>query len=462
MLNANILVEYLINTLVAAWYLAATVAPYLFLGFIIAGVLHVMFPSGGSYKRFSKSGLKNVISAAFYGLLRPESSLRSVSAALDLRRGGASKGASISFLISSAQSGPDGFLAAYSLISLPFALIRVVVSFITSVFAGLLVTTSPDEQEHVSHHRHRSFSGRDVSITPAPSFSKRLHKALFYSFMRMPRYVGSWLLIGILLGALIMVFVPFLGDSVFFNLIIIILIPIVRVCATGSVPIATALLLKGITPGAVLVFLLLGTATNLRGMTLLRKSFGWRILLIYLGSIFTCGVFMGFLTDNKLPRSLFLPNLSEIQPDIITLLNSWGTPCAVALLVLIIVAHVLHWNHKRRYLRENQKDQRPSYVSDREYYVNQRDASGVLLTRRAISVTMLFGIEDLPNQDAASMLGRNIRHMEGIEDCEVSFHHRQALVRGINLSPDNIVETIAEIGYHAEFIREINPDEQNK
>lgn len=454
--------EYFINTLTAAWYLAAWVAPYLLLGFVIAGILHIIFPPGENFKRFSHPGLKNVILAAIYGLLRPESSGRSTGAAIDLRRGGASKGSCISFLISSAQSGPDGFLAAYSLISLPFALIRVVISFITSVFAGFLVTTSPDEQEHVSHHRHRMFRGKEVAVMSTPSLSKILRKALFYSFMRMPRYVGRSLLVGILLGALIMIFVPFLGDSVFFNLIVVILIPIVRVCATGSVPIAAALLLKGITPGAVLVFLLLGTATNPHGMTLLRKSFGWRILMIYLGSIFTCSVFMGFLMDNKLPRGFFLSRLPEFQPDILSSLNFWGTLCAALLLILGIVAHVLHWMHKRRYRDENQKDQPSSYVSDKEYYTNQRDASGVLLTRRAISVTMLFSIKDLPNQEAASVLGSNIRHMEGIEDCEVSFHRRQALVRGVNLSPDYIVDTIAELGYRAEFIREINPEKQNK
>lgn len=454
--------EYFIDTLTAAWYLAAVVAPYLLLGFVIAGILHVIFPPGGDYKRFAHSGLKNVILTAIYGLLRPESSGRSVGAAIDLRRGGASKGSSISFLISSAQSSVDGFLAAFSLISLPFAVIRVVVAFFTSLFAGLLVTTSPDEQEHVSRHRHRMFRGGDVAATPSPSFSKILRKALFYSFMRMPRYVGRWLLIGILLGALIMVFVPFLEDNVVSNLLALVLIPIVHVCATGSIPIAAALLLKGITPGAVLVFLLLGTATNFHGMKTLRKAFGWRILFIYLGSVFTCSVFMGFLTDNKLPRGLFLPRLPEFQPDMLASLNSWGTPCAVALLLLGVVAHVLHWMHKRRYRMEKQKEQMSKPVPSKEQYVIQRDASGVLPTRPAVSVTMLFSIEGLPNQDAASVLGSNIRHMEGIEDCEVSFHRRQAMVRGVNLSPDYIVDTVAEIGYHAEFIREMNSDELKK
>lgn len=461
--NVNIIVEYFINTLTAAWYLAAVVAPYLLLGFLIDGMLHVIFPSGGSYKHFSHPGLKNVIRAAVYGLLRPESSGRSVGAAIDLRRGGASKGSSISFLISSAQSGPDGFLAASSLISLPFAVIRVVIAFFTSIFAGLLVTTSPDEQEHKSHHRRRMFHGGEMAETSSStSLSKVLRKMLFYSFLRMPRYVGLWLLIGLFLGAVIMVFVPFQGDSVLSNILALVLIPVVHVCATGSVPIAAALLMKGITPGAVLVFLMLGTALNLRGLNLLRKAFGWRILVIYLGSIFTGSIFMGFLTDTKLPRGLFMPHLPDFHTGAMGSVSPLTTPCILLIAVLGITGYVMHWLHLRRYAGKQSEDETSQYVPGKEYYVSQRDASGVLQTRRAVSVTMLFGVDDLPSRDAASALGSSIRHMEGIEDCEVSFSRGQALVRGINLSPDYIVEAVAENGYTAKFIREINPEEFKK
>ena len=461
--NVNIIVEYFINTLTAAWYLAAVVAPYLLLGFVIDGILHVIFPSGVSFKRFAHPGLKNVIRAAVHGLMRPESSGRSVGAAIDLRRGGASKGASISFLISSAQSGPDGFLAAWSMISFPFAFIRVVIAFITAIFAGLLVTTSPDEQEHKSHHRRRMFhSGEIAEVSSSPSFLKNLHKTLFYGFIRMPRYVGLWLLIGLLLGAVIMVFVPFQGDSVLSNLLALVLIPVVHVCATGSVPIAAALLMKGITPGAVLVFLMLGTAINLRGLNLLRGAFGWRILLIYLGSIFTCSIFSGFLTDTKLPRGLFLPHLPDFHAGAMGTVSPLATPCILLLAVLAVVGYVMHWLHLRRYARRHQEDQLSQYVPGKEYYVSQRDASGVLQTRRAVSVTMLFSVDDLPDQDAAGVVGSTIRHMEGIEDCEVSFRRRQALVRGVNLSPDYIIEAVAETGFSAKFLREIFPEDIKK
>lgn len=462
--NVNLIVEYFLKTLTAAWYLAGVVAPYLLLAFIIDGILHVLFPSGGTYKRFSHPGLKNVVRAAVYALLRPESSGRSVGAAIDLRRGGASKGASISFLISSAQSGPDGFVAAWSMISFPFAFIRVVIAFVTAVFAGLLVTTSPDEQEHKSKHRRRMFRGGEIAqVSATPSLRKMLYKMAFYSIMRMPRYVAPWLLFGLLLGAVILVFVPFQGDSVLSNLLALVLIPFVHVCATGSVPIAAALLMKGITPGAVLVFLMLGTALNLRGLSLLRGAFGWRILLIYLGSIFTCSIFMGFLTDTKLPRGLFLPHLPDFHAGAAgCCVAPWCTPCILLLALLSVVAVVMHWIHVHRYARKHSEEPAPQYVPGKEYYLSQRDASGVLQTRRAVSVTMLFSVDDLPAQDAANELGGVIRRMEGIEDCEVSFRRRQALVRGVNLSPDYIVEAFAESGYTARFIREINPEEFKK
>ena len=467
--NVNLIVEYFINTLTAAWYLAAVVAPYLLLGFVIDGILHVISPSGVSFKRFAHPGLKNVIRAAVHGLLRPESSGRSVGAAIDLRRGGASKGASISFLISSAQSGPDGFLAAWSMISFPFAFIRVVIAFITAIFAGLLVTTSPDEQEHKSHHRHHMFRGGDDAAAAPSSFRQILGKALFYAFVRMPRYVGRWLILGLLLGAFLMVCVPddvlefFQNDTVFSVLFVLVLIPFIHVCATGSVPIAAALLMKGITPGAVLVFLMAGTASHFLGLKALRKSFGWRILLIYTGCVLAGSIFFGFVTDSRLPRGLFLSRLPHIQaagfesPGLVCVLS------AVVLLMLIVAGHLLHWRHKRELSRRKRKEQAETkYRTTAERHIGERDERGVLQTRRAVSVTMLFSVDDLPSQDAASVLGSAIRHMEGIEDCEVSFRRRQVLVRGVNLSPDYIVEAVAEAGFTAKFIREINPDELKK
>lgn len=460
------IVEYIVETLTTAWYLACVVAPYLLPGFVVAGVLHVIFPAGGNYKRFSHSGLKNVIAAAFYGLMRPESSGRSVGAALDLRRGGASKGSCISFLISSAQSGPDGFLSAGLLISWPFALIRVFFAFVTAIFTGLLVTTSPDEQEHRSHRRHHMFRGGDDAAAAPSSFRQMLGKALFYAFVRMPRYVGRWLILGLLLGAFLMVCVPddvlefFQNDTVFSVLFVLVLIPFIHVCATGSVPIAAALLMKGITPGAVLVFLIAGTASNFLGLKALRKSFGWRILLIFTGCILAGSIFFGFVTDSRLPRGLFLSRLPHIQAEGF---ESPGLVCAlsaVVLLMLIVAGHLLHWRHKRELSRRKRKKQAETkYRTTAERHIGERDERGVLQMHRAVRVTMLFSVEDVADHDAALALSRNLRHMEGIDDCEVSFHRKQMMVRGVNLSPEYIIDAVADAGVSATFIRELNPDE---
>lgn len=465
--NVNTIAEYFINTLTAAWYLTCVVAPVLLLGFVIAGVLHVLFHGGGDYRSFSHSGIKNVMSAAFYGLVRPESSGRSVGAALDLRRGGASKGASFSYLVSSAQSGPDGFLAAWVLISWPFAIIRVVFAFLTSLFVGTLITTSPDEQEHKSRHRSHMFRGEKTAV--APSFFRQFAKVFFYAFVRMPRYVGRWLIFGLLSGAFLMACVPddvlelFQDDTVFSTLLVLALMPFIHICATGSLPIAAALLLKGITPGAVLVFIMAGTASNFRAQKALRKAFGWRILLIYLGSIFTGSIFFGFVTDSLLPRSLFLSRLPHIQTDSYEVPGPFFVASALLLLLLIVVSHIMHWRHMRVLSRRQHKEQvEKKYLTTSERHIGERDKHGVLLMHRAVSVTMLFSVEGLADSEAAQALSHTVRHMEGIDDCEIHFHRKQMMVRGVNLSPEYIIEAVAAVGVRAALIREINPDEIKK
>jgi uncharacterized protein len=69
------------------------------------------------------------------------------------------------------------------------------------------------------------------------------------------------------------------------------------ICATASTPIAAALILKGVSPGAALVFLIAGPATNIASLTVLTGVLGKRATAIYLTTIAVSAVCFGLVVD---------------------------------------------------------------------------------------------------------------------------------------------------------------------
>lgn len=113
-------------------------SPYLLLGFLIAGVMHAFVP-GKLYSRYlAKNDFRSVVNAALLGIPIPLCSCGVIPAAMSLRREGASKGAVVSFLIATPQTGADSVLATYSLMGLPFALLRPLAALVTALFGGAL------------------------------------------------------------------------------------------------------------------------------------------------------------------------------------------------------------------------------------------------------------------------------------------------------------------------------------
>ncbi len=115
--------------------------------------------------------------------------------------------------------------------------------------------------------------------------------------------LAGWFLIGIVLAGLITVLIPpdmfgkYLGAGLPAMLIMLAVGIPLYICATASTPIAAALILKGVSPGAALVFLLAGPATNMASLTVLTGVLGKRATAIYLASIAICAVLFGLIVD---------------------------------------------------------------------------------------------------------------------------------------------------------------------
>ena len=243
--------------------------------------------------------------AALLGVPLPLCSCGVIPTGISFNKEGASKGATVSFLISTPQTGVDSILATYSMLGLPFALLRPFVAFFSGIFGGV-ITNLASKGEEIK------------TVEPPINISKETEKAgkwqkmIRYAFLDFLMDIADWLIIGFAIAALISVLLPddfftmYLSNQ-FLSMFIVLLASIpLYVCATGSIPIAAVLMMKGLSPGAALVFLMAGPATNVATMTVIGKALGRKTLIIYLVSISTSAMFFGRIANQFLPSEWFI------------------------------------------------------------------------------------------------------------------------------------------------------------
>lgn len=314
-------------------------APYLLLGFLIAGVLHVFVPQRFYANYLSRSNKLSVVWAALLGVPLPLCSCGVIPTAIGLRNEKASKGAIASFLIATPQTGIDSILATFSLMGLGFAVIRPVAALVTGICGGLLVNRLVSEDD-----------AKDESAASCQvERGNRLWRVLKYAYYDMLRDIGLRLLVGLVVAALIQVAVPdefFLqfGSQPLLQMLVILVIAVpMYICSTGSIPVATALMMKGLSPGAALVMLMAGPAVNLASILVVNKAMGRRFTSVYLMTIVGFAVLFGLLL-NAAGSSLFALHSSLVAPHGDCCMSTSAQPspfklvCATVLTLLIIFA----------------------------------------------------------------------------------------------------------------------------
>ncbi len=287
-MNIHLFKEFALETL--SFY--NEIAVYLLFGLLVAGILHVLFPESIVRRHLGKGNIGSVLKSALFGIPLPLCSCGVVPVATSLRRSGASKGSVVSFLITTPQIGADSFMLTYSLIGWVFAGARILASVITALIAGLFINLFEKED---STHPRESVTVNEVD------FRTRLKEVPQYVEYELLGAIVNTLLIGILIAGAVGVFMPddFFAtymNSPFLSMILMLVIGIpVYVCASASTPIAAALLMKGLSPGAALVFLLSGPATNAVNFTTVLKIIGKKSTAIYIGSIAIVSLALGYL-----------------------------------------------------------------------------------------------------------------------------------------------------------------------
>lgn len=284
-------------------------SPYILLGFMIAGLMHSFIPQRAMSRHLSGRGWRSVLKAALFGVPLPLCSCGVLPAAIAMRRGGASKAASTSFLIATPQTGVDSIAATWSLLGPAFAVIRPVAAMVTSLLGGMAVGN--DEKKSSCIPADTVENDNPSECRPRATFTERCLDALRYGFIDLVGSIGGWLISGLIIAALITVYVPAdlfaaAGSVPLLSMAAVLLIAVpMYVCATGSIPIALSLVMKGLSPGTALVLLMAGPAANFASFTLISREMGRRTARIYLASIVIGAIGFGLLIDYVLPARWF-------------------------------------------------------------------------------------------------------------------------------------------------------------
>lgn len=290
--------EFAKTILLDFWATMAEMSPYLLFGFLVAGMLSVLISQPLVEKHLGGRGIWPLVKASIFGVPLPLCSCGVIPVSMSLHKHGASKGSSVSFLLSTPQTGVDSIFVTLSLLGPLFAIFRPLAAFATGIIGGSLVNLF--DKNNVNEQTNLPESTNQCRETKR--IGKLIH-GLKYGFVTLPRDIGKAMLVGLLIAAFISAIVPDgyfaekLGTGIFAMIIMMLLGIPVYVCATASVPVAAALILKGLTPGAALVFLMTGPATNAASFVTIWKTLGGKTAIIYLATVAGCALAGGILLD---------------------------------------------------------------------------------------------------------------------------------------------------------------------
>ena len=302
-----------ISILQESWHLLLESSVYILFGMLVGGILKVFLRPSFVAENLGKGRFSSVIKAALFGIPIPLCSCGVLPAAASLKRQGANNGATTAFLISTPESGVDSMAITYALLDPIMTVARPVSAFITAVAAGIsenLLYTQKDEdwqrvidrscpidnccdgtecspEEHARHH----------------TFTEKLWAGIKFAVDDLWSDLAGWFFVGLLLAGIIAALIPpevmtrYLGGGVHSMLIMLLVGIPMYICATASTPVAAALILKGVSPGAALVFLLVGPATNITSLSVLFGLLGRRATFIYLAMLSLFAVLSGLVLD---------------------------------------------------------------------------------------------------------------------------------------------------------------------
>ena len=332
--------DVLKDMLFEIWLVAGQMSPYLLFGFLVAGILSVFISPELVEAHLGKRGLWQVCKAALLGVPLPLCSCGVLPVSASLRQHGASKGATLSFLASTPQTGLDSIMVTHALLGPVIVVFRIVTAFVSGIMSGVLVELSEGEENSEPAEKPACSCCGEGSDSHG-----KIYTVIHYGFVVLARDIGAAMLVGIVLAGVMSALIPpdYFADKMgggFTSMLIMMVIGIpIYACSAGSVPIAFALMGLGVSPGAALVFLVTGPATNAATITTLWKLLGKKATLIYLFSIAICALVSGLLLNIVMSAPAIESIKQCTHHEGSTLLNS----ISALVLFVVLLPGIIKW-----------------------------------------------------------------------------------------------------------------------
>ncbi len=417
----------LVRVLNASWALLGEMAPFLLLGFFVAGLLSVFVSPEWVERHLGRTGWRQVVKAGFFGVPLPLCSCGVLPVAASLRRHGAGKGATTAFLLSTPQTGVDSIAVTWALLGPIVAVLRPVAAFVTGVLGGMVVQAVEPENGETA-------VGTEISCTEEccsdEDSGSRLVKALRYGFITLPRDIGRALVIGLVLSGVIAAFVGpehvelvFGGGMAPYFVAMAVGIPL-YVCATASTPIAASLIGAGLSPGAALVFLISGPATNVASIATLLRVLGKRVVAVYLGTVVVGSLATGIFVDLVLGGKILPPSAIEFVHSVHDhgAGSGWGLEDVWAALLVIVLVGAL-WPRRTTTVNDGPSE--------------DRDAG------KPIELE----ISGMQCNGCVQSIERGLREIPGVEGVAIDLSSGTAVVIGSGLDAERLRGEVRSLGF---------------
>jgi len=462
-------------------------APYLFIGLFFAGLLHVVFKKDFIARHLGKNNMMSVIKAAILGVPLPLCSCGVIPTALYLRRQKASEGATVSFLISTPQTGVDSIIATYGMMGPIFAIFRPLAAFVTGIVGGAILNKhaindaalekeasscgcgSGSCEDDVVVEKETSGCGCGSSscedtkvVEPVEaetgcgcgsghsndddmdglSVWEKLKRGFKYAYVEFLDDIALHLMFGVILAGLIAFVIPdsfftrFDGDGIGGMFIMMAIGIPLYVCATSSIPIAVSLMLKGISPGAAFVFLVAGPATNAATISLIGNTMGKKLLFVYLAVIIVFAFLGGFALNG-----IFDYMNVDFVANSMSEHHHMDTPLWETILMVLFTIALIPSLYRRLKPRKKTKK-----VKLNEVKINNMKIEKSNLQEAVVENINEVKIEGMTCNHCAHNVKTSIEAVDGVESVEVDLKGKSAKITGkVDLS--KIITAITSAGY---------------
>ncbi len=415
--------DMLLKYLNTCWQVTEELAPWLFLGAFAAGLLHVLLPRDFIRRHLGGRGFGSAFKAALIGVPMPLCSCGVIPAGIALKKEGASDAAAVAFLISTPQTGVDSIAVSAAFLGWPFAIFKVVSAFLTGLLGGTLADAG----------RPAATPETGASAAPAAaepvSFTARLRELVAFGANELLRGIWRWVAAGILVSAAISVLLPdgSLGGRAwatgFTGMLAMLAISVpMYVCATGSVPIAAALVRAGMSPGAALVFLMAGPATNVATLGAVYKVFGRRVTGIYLAVIVVSSLVLGWVFDSLLQVRSSAPAACHAP------VAGWLSTAMAAALLLLFAWFML---------------------DDLRAWYGRRRAAAAGKALPAAAQTLLLQVSGMTCEGCANRVRACLTAAPGVLVVQVDLAAAKVSVGGSGMDAEDLCSRLRQAGYGA-------------